>query len=107
LPDYIIIGAGSAGATLAARLSENPDRHVLVLEAGGTDRSLAIPIPGLVEQLITSRTLNWQYEGDPDPSLGGRKLVWAAGKVLGGSSSINGMVYGRGLPGDYAAWPPD
>jgi choline dehydrogenase len=107
LPDYIIIGAGSAGATLAARLSENPDRHVLLLEAGGPDRSLAIPIPGLVEQLITSRTLNWQYEGDPDPSLGGRKLVWAAGKVLGGSSSINGMVCGRGLPGDYAAWPPD
>ncbi len=107
MPDYIIIGAGSAGATLAARLSENPDRHVLLLEAGGTDRSLAIPIPGLVEQLITSPTLNWQYEGDPDPSLGGRKLVWAAGKVLGGSSSINGMVYGRGLPGDYASWPPD
>jgi choline dehydrogenase len=102
--DYIIVGAGSAGATLAGRLSENPDRRVLLLEAGGADRSFAIQVPGLVEQLLTSRTLNWQYEGEPDPSLGGRKLTWAAGRVLGGSSSINGMVFGRGLPGDYAAW---
>ncbi len=102
--DYIIVGAGSAGATLAARLSENPDRLVLLLEAGGGDLSLDILIPGLVERVITSRTLNWHYEGDPDPTLGGRSLVWAAGRVIGGSSSINGMVYGRGLPADYEAW---
>jgi len=102
--DYIIIGAGSAGATLAARLSEQPDHKILLLEAGGGDASLAIMIPGMVENLLSSRTLNWQYEGEPDPSLNNRSLVWAAGRVLGGSSSINGMVYGRGLPADYDAW---
>ncbi len=102
--DYIIVGAGSAGAVLAARLSENPDRRVLLLEAGGADWSPAIHIPGMVEQVITSRRLNWHFAGDPDPSLGGRSLTWAAGRVLGGSSSINGMVYGRGLPADYARW---
>lgn len=102
--DIVVVGAGSAGATLAARLSEDPLRRVLLLEAGGRDWNPAIRIPGRVEQLITSRGLNWHYEGDPDPSLGGRRLVWAAGRVLGGSSSINGMVYGRGLPADYAAW---
>jgi len=102
--DYIVVGGGSAGATLAARLSEFPERRVLLLEAGGADWSPNIHIPGMVEQLITSRTLNWHFEGEPDPSLGGRRLTWAAGRVLGGSSSINGMVYGRGLPADYDAW---
>ncbi len=102
--DYIVVGAGSAGAVIAARLSENPDRRVLLLEAGGTDWSPAIHVPGMVEQVIMSRRLNWQYEGEADPSLGGRRLTWAAGRVLGGSSSINGMVFGRGLPADYAAW---
>jgi len=102
--DYIVVGAGSAGAVVAARLSENPDRRVLLLEAGGADWSPAIHVPGMVEQVIMSRRLNWQYEGEADPSLGGRRLTWAAGRVLGGSSSINGMVFGRGLPADYAAW---
>jgi choline dehydrogenase len=102
--DYIIVGSGSAGATLAARLSERPDRRVLLLEAGGGDLRAIIRVPGLVEQAIGSRRLNWHHVGDPDPSLGGRCLTWAAGRVLGGSSSINGMVYGRGLPADYAAW---
>jgi choline dehydrogenase len=102
--DYIIVGAGSAGAVLAARLSENPDRRVLLLEAGGLDWSPAIHIPGMVEKVITSPTLNWHFAGDPDASLGGRSLTWAAGRVLGGSSSINGMVYGRGLPADYENW---
>jgi choline dehydrogenase len=102
--DYIIVGGGSAGATLAARLSEQRSRRVLLLEAGGSDASLAIMIPGMVERLITSKTLNWQFAGDPDPSLNYRSLTWAAGRVIGGSSSINGMVFGRGLPADYAAW---
>jgi choline dehydrogenase len=81
-----------------------PDRRVLLLEAGGSDSAPSIRIPGLLERLITSNELNWQYRGEPDHSLGGRRLTWAAGRVLGGSSSINGMVYGRGLPADYAAW---
>jgi len=102
--DYVIVGGGSAGSTLAGRLSENPSLSVLLVEAGGWDRSLQIRIPGLLESTITSRKLNWSYVGEPDPSLGGRRLTWAAGRVIGGSSSINGMVYGRGLPVDYDRW---
>jgi choline dehydrogenase len=102
--DYLIVGSGSAGATLAARLSENPERRVLLIEAGGWDRSPRMLIPGLIESLLSSRRLNWGYVGDADDSLGGRRLTWAAGRVVGGSSSINGMVYGRGLPGDYDRW---
>jgi choline dehydrogenase len=102
--DYLIIGAGSAGCVLAARLSENPERRVLLIEAGGWDLSPRIAVPGLLEGALTSRRLNWSYEGEPDPSLDGRRLIWAAGRVVGGSSSINGMVYGRGLPADYDQW---
>jgi choline dehydrogenase len=102
--DYIIVGGGSAGVTLASRLSERPDRRVLLLEAGGADRHPAIHIPGMLETLLTSKKLNWQFAGEPDDSLHGRRLTWAAGRVIGGSSSINGMVYGRGLPADYASW---
>jgi len=102
--DYVIVGGGSAGATLAGRLSQNPDRRVLLIEAGGGDLSPLIRIPGLLETVIGSRALNWGYEGEPDATLGGRSLTWAAGRALGGSSSINGMVYGRGLPADYARW---
>jgi choline dehydrogenase len=102
--DHIVVGAGSAGAVLAARLSEDPHRRVLLVEAGGWDASPRIAIPGLLETALTSRDLNWGYVGDPDPSLDGRRLTWAAGHVIGGSSSINGMVYGRGLPADYQRW---
>lgn len=102
--DHIVCGAGSAGATLAARLSEPTDRTVLVLEDGGMDVSPAIHIPGLLGNLMFSRTLNWNYRGEPDRTLDGRDLIWMGGRVVGGSSSINGMVYGRGLPHDYARW---
>lgn len=102
--DYIVVGAGSGGAVVAARLSEHADRRVLLLEAGGRDWSPAIHIPGMIEQVLTSRRLNWHFVGEPDATLGGRSLTWAAGRVLGGSSSINGMVYGRGLPADYTTW---
>jgi choline dehydrogenase len=102
--DYVIVGSGSAGATLAGRLSQDPSRRVLLIEAGGWDGSLRMLIPGLIEGLLTSRTLNWSYLGEADQSLNGRRLTWAAGRVIGGSSSINGMVYGRGLPGDYDRW---
>jgi choline dehydrogenase len=102
--DYIIVGAGSAGATLAARLSEQRDRQVLLLEAGGWDTSPRIQIPGLLETVLSDRDLNWAYQGAPDATLDGRELTWAAGRVVGGSSSINGMVYGRGLPADYDRW---
>jgi choline dehydrogenase len=102
--DYVIVGAGSAGATLAARLSQAPDRRVLLIEAGAWERSPTLGVPGLVERIIADRRVNWTYGGDPDPSLDGRSLTWAAGRLVGGSSSINGMVYGRGLPQDYARW---
>jgi choline dehydrogenase len=102
--DHIVVGGGSAGAVLAARLSEDADRRVLLIEAGGRDLSPRIHIPGLLEGLLGSRVLNWQYPGEADPSLDGRAMTWAGGRVLGGSSSINGMVYGRGLPADYERW---
>jgi choline dehydrogenase len=102
--DVIIIGSGSAGATLAARLTQQPERRVLLIECGGRDHWPHIHIPGLLEATLAHPGRNWRYPGDPDPSLGGRSLTWAAGRVLGGSSSINGMVYGRGLPADYAGW---
>jgi choline dehydrogenase len=102
--DHVIVGSGSAGSTLAARLSERPERSVLLIEAGGSDRSPRMAVPGLLEGALASPRLNWNYEGEPDPTLDGRRLRWAAGRVLGGSSSINGMVCGRGLPADYARW---
>jgi choline dehydrogenase len=102
--DFIIAGAGSAGCVLAARLSEDPSCRVLLLEAGGADRSPLLRIPGFTPQAIESTRYNWHYPGAPDPSLGRRSLIWAGGRVLGGSASINGMVFVRGLPADFDAW---
>lgn len=102
--DYIIIGGGSAGCVLASRLTEDPQRRVLLLEAGPPDRHWRISMPSAVGSLLSSDTFNWNYLSEPEPHLGGRRLTHPRGRVLGGSSSINGMVYVRGHARDYDGW---
>jgi choline dehydrogenase len=103
--DYIIIGAGSAGCVLANRLSEDADKRVLLLEAGGKDGSLMIKMPAGVGSLIgKAGPQNWGFWTEPEPNLNDRKLWWPRGKGWGGSSSINGMVYIRGHARDYDQW---
>jgi choline dehydrogenase len=102
--DYIIVGAGSAGCVLAARLTEDPGTRVLLVEAGPKDRSWRISMPSAVGSLLSSDRFNWNYVSDPEPYLDGRRLTHPRGRVLGGSSSINGMVYIRGHAGDYDGW---
>ncbi|HVJ37147.1 MAG TPA: choline dehydrogenase [Stenotrophomonas sp.] len=102
--DYIIVGAGSAGCVLANRLSADPGCRVLLIEAGPRDRHPFIHMPAGLSRLANLRSLNWNYETEPQPALGGRRLWWPRGKVLGGSSSINAMCYVRGDPGDYDQW---
>ena len=102
--DYIIVGAGSAGCVLANRLSANEHASVLLLEAGKKDRSPFIHMPAGVGQLIQGTTYNWAFDTAPEPHLEGRSLFWPRGKGLGGSSSINGMVYIRGNAQDYDRW---
>ncbi len=102
--DYIIIGAGSAGCVLANRLSENPANKVLLLEAGGKDSSFMIHMPAGVGKLIGTDMVNWYYYTEGQPHLNNRKMFWPRGKVLGGSSSINGMIYIRGHARDYDMW---
>ena len=102
--DYIIVGAGSAGCVLASRLTEDGRSSVLVLEYGGSDRSIFIQMPAALSIPMNSRTYNWGYRSEPEPHLGGRRLSCPRGKVLGGSSSINGMVYVRGHPLDFERW---
>jgi choline dehydrogenase len=104
--DYVIVGGGSAGSALAARLTEDPSTRVLVLEAGRTDSwwDLYIHMPAALSFPIGSRFYDWKYESEPEPYLNGRRIYHARGKVLGGSSSINGMIFQRGNPLDYERW---
>lgn len=102
--DYIVIGAGSAGCVLASRLSEDPATRVLLLEAGPPDRSLWIHLPIGYGKTMWSDTYNWRFHTDPDPNMNGRRIYWPRGKTLGGSSSINGLIYIRGQREDYDHW---
>jgi len=102
--DFIVIGAGSAGCVMAARLSEDPRTKVVLLEAGGADTNPWIHIPLGFGKNFANAAVNWCYETEADPSIGGRKIFWPRGKVLGGSSSINGMVYIRGQKEDFDHW---
>ncbi len=102
--EYIVIGAGSAGCVVAARLSEQAGTRVLVLEAGGADRNPWIHIPLGYGKTIADPRVNWCFETEPDPGVNNRRLFWPRGKVLGGSSSINGLLYVRGQPEDFDHW---
>lgn len=102
--DYIIVGAGSAGCVLANRLSAEPDCRVLLLEAGPRDRFPWIHVPGGIFKLINNPALDWCYQTEPEPELAGRAMGWPRGKVLGGSSAINGLVYVRGQREDFDHW---
>jgi len=107
--DYVIVGGGSAGSALANRLSADPATKVLVLEAGRPDSKwdVFIHMPAAFSFPIGSRFYDWRYETEPEPHMGGRRVYHARGKVLGGSSSINGMIFQRGNPMDYERWAAD
>jgi choline dehydrogenase len=107
--DYLIVGGGSAGCALANRLSADPSNRVLVLEAGRRDYrwDVFIQMPAALTYPIGNRFYDWKYESEPEPHMGGRRVYHARGKVLGGSSSINGMIFQRGNPMDYERWAGD
>jgi choline dehydrogenase len=102
--DYVIVGAGSAGCVLANRLTEDADNSALLLEYGGSDRSIFIQMPSALAIPMNRAEYNWRYHTEPEPHLGGRRMHTPRGKVLGGSSSINGLVYVRGNAFDFEHW---
>lgn len=102
--DYVIVGAGSAGAVLANRLSEDGTSKVILLEAGGEAKSFLVQMPVGFAYMLTNPKFDWGYEQAPDPSINGRRFTWSAGRMLGGSSSLNGQVYIRGARADFDRW---
>lgn len=102
--DYIVVGAGSAGCVLANRLTEDADKRVLLIETGGSDRSIFIQMPTALSIPMSTNKYAWQFHTDPEPYLDNREMHCPRGKVLGGSSSINGMVYVRGHARDFDEW---
>ena len=100
-PDYVIVGAGSAGSVLANRLSEDPRNRVTLIEAGGEARSFVVQLPVGFARMLTDPKFDWNYAQAPDPSINGRHFTWSAGRMLGGSSSLNGQVYIRGARSDF------
>jgi choline dehydrogenase len=102
--DYVIVGAGSAGCVLASRLTEDPSVKVILIEAGGKDWNPLIHVPAGFFKMLDHDTLTWKYRSEPDPGTNGRAIVYTRGRVVGGSSSINGLIYIRGQPEDYDHW---
>ncbi len=102
--DYIVVGAGSAGCVVSARLAEDRERRVLLLDAGRDLRSPLLRVPAGVRFLIGNPKFDWRYRSEPDASRAGQRINWSAGRVVGGGSAINGMVFNRGLARDYDEW---
>ena len=105
--DYIVVGAGTAGCVVAARLSQNPDLQVLLVEAGGSDRIPTLTMPAALPFVYQSKRVQWGYRSGPEPELSGREIDEKSGRVLGGTSSINAMIFNRGNPLDYDGWAAD